>query len=159
LEFHKAACWDRYFICYIPQIFQLDTITATYADTAILTIHKDHIGASQHLQKKPIPHSDMAKKWRIKVNGAKSVQVSFTTRRKTCPPVILNGVRIPQAENARYLRLQFDRRLNWRIHICTKRKKLGIQLSKMYWMLGSKSQLSIESTLLMYKAILKPIWT
>jgi len=29
----------------------------------------------------------------------------------------------------------------------------------MYWRLGSKSQLSIESKLLLYKAILKPIWT
>jgi len=41
----------------------------------------------------------------------------------------------------------------------TKRKQLGIQLSKMYWMLGSKSQLSIESKLLLYKAILKSMWT
>jgi len=29
----------------------------------------------------------------------------------------------------------------------------------MYWLLGSESQLSIESKLLLYKAILKPIWT
>jgi len=29
----------------------------------------------------------------------------------------------------------------------------------MYWLLGSKSQLSIENKLLLYKAILKPIWT
>jgi len=28
----------------------------------------------------------------------------------------------------------------------------------MYWLLGSKSRLSIESKLLLYKAILKPIW-
>jgi len=40
----------------------------------------------------------------------------------------------------------------------TERKQLGIQPSKMYWMLGSKSQLSIESKLLLYKAILEPIW-
>jgi len=28
----------------------------------------------------------------------------------------------------------------------------------MYWLLGSKSQLSIENKLLLYKVILKPIW-
>jgi len=28
----------------------------------------------------------------------------------------------------------------------------------MYWLLGSKSQLSIENKLLLYEAILKPIW-
>jgi len=26
LEYHKAACWDQCFICYIPQIFQLSRI-------------------------------------------------------------------------------------------------------------------------------------
>jgi len=72
-----------------------------------------------------------------------------------CSRVILNGLKIPQAEDAKYLGL--DRRLNWRKRMFTKRKQFGIQLSKMYWLLGSKSQLSIKNKLL-YKAILKPIW-
>jgi len=73
-----------------------DTITATYADdTAILTAHKDHIEASQRLQKSLFHIQIWLKKWRIRVNRAKSVQVTFTTRRKTCPPVILNGASIP----------------------------------------------------------------
>jgi len=104
-------------------------ITATYADdTVILTAHKDHVEASQ--PQKSLFHIQIwLKKWKIKVNGAKSVQMTFTTRRKTCPPVILNGMSIPQAENARYLRLHLDRRLtNWKKHISTKRKQLGIQL-------------------------------
>jgi len=54
----------------------------------------------------------MAKKMENEVNGTKSVQVTFTTLKKTCPPVILNGVRISQAEDARYLG-HLDRRLNW----------------------------------------------
>jgi len=127
-----------------------DTITAIYADNiAILTAHKDHVEAFQRLQKSLFHIQIWLKKWRIRVNGEKSVQVTFTTRRKTCPPVFLDGVSIPQAKSARYLGLHLDRRLNWRRHISTKRKQLGIQLSKMYWMLGSKSQLSIESKLLL----------
>jgi len=43
--------------------------------------------------------------------------------------------------------------------VFTKRKQLGIQLSKTYWLLGSDSQLSIENKLLLYEAILKSIWT
>jgi len=78
--------------------------------------------------------------------------MTFITRRKTCPP-ILNDLRIPRAEDARYLGLCLYK------HIFSKRKQLGIQASKMYWLLGSKSQLSIENKLLLYKAILKPIWT
>jgi hypothetical protein len=41
----------------------------------------------------------------------------------------------------------------------TKRKQLGISLTKMYWLLGRKSTLSTNNKLLIYKAILKPIWT
>jgi len=90
-----------------------DIITATYADdTAILTAHKDHVEASQRLQKSLLHIQIWLKKWRIRVNGAKSIHVTFTTRRKTCPPLILNGVSIPQAESARYLGLHLDRRLN-----------------------------------------------
>jgi hypothetical protein len=38
-------------------------------------------------------------------------------------------------------------------------KQLGITLTKMYWLLGRKSNLSISNKLLLYKTILKPIWT
>jgi len=49
----------------------------------------------------------------------------FTTRRKTYPAVMLNGQRIPQADEAKYLEIHLDRRLNWKKHIFTKRKQLG----------------------------------
>jgi len=49
----------------------LDIITATYADdTAILTAHKDHVEASQRLQKSLFHIQIWLKKWRIRVNGA-----------------------------------------------------------------------------------------
>jgi len=128
------------YLLYIADLpVALDTIIATYAaDITILAAHKDHVEAS-HLQERLFYIQIWLKKWRIKVNGAKSVQVIFTTRRKTCPPIILNGLRIPQAEDARYLGLHLDRRLNWRKHIFTKRKQLGIQLSKMYWCFSAAS--------------------
>jgi hypothetical protein len=44
-------------------------------------------------------------------------------------------------------------------HIFTKRKQLGIILTKMYWLLGRKPKLSMSNKLLIYKTILKPIWT
>jgi len=101
----------------------------------------------------------VAKKWGIKANKIKSVHVTFIARKETCPPVILNGLRIPQAEDAKYLaRLRLDRRLNREKHIFTKQKQFGLQAKKMYRLLGSKSQLSTENKLLLYKAIFKPIW-
>jgi len=83
-----------------------------------------------------------------KVNGAKCTGDIH----KECLPVTF---KIPQAEDTK-LELHPDRRLNWRKHIFTERKQLGIQLGKMYWLVGSESQLSTESRL--HKAILKPIW-
>jgi len=41
----------------------------------------------------------------------------------------------------------------------TKRKQLGLKLHRMYWIIGRKSELSLEKKLLIYKTILKPIWT
>lgn len=55
--------------------------------------------------------------------------------------------------------MHLDRRLTWRKHIETKRKELNFKTSKIYWLLGPKSKLSLENKLLVYKVILKPIWT
>jgi hypothetical protein len=68
-------------------------------------------------------------------------------------------VQIPQENHVKYLGLHLDRRLTWHTHIFAKRKQLGISLTKMYWLRGRKSKLSTSNKLLIYKAILKPIWT
>jgi hypothetical protein len=68
-------------------------------------------------------------------------------------------VQIPQENHVKYLGLHLDRRLTWHNHTFAKLKQLGISLTKMYWLLGRKSNLSTNNKLLIYKAILKPIWT
>jgi hypothetical protein len=77
-------------------------------------------------------------------------------KRKTCPAVTLNGQHIPQGETAKYIHL--DRRITRQKHIFTKRKQLGLQLHRMYWVIERKSKLSLENKLLIYKTTLKPIW-
>jgi hypothetical protein len=94
----------------------------------------------------------------INVNETKSPHVTFNTRRATCPPVEINDVQLPQSDEVKYLGLHLDRRLTWHKHIFTKRKQLGLTLTKIHWLLGRKSQLSTTNKLLLYKTILKPIW-
>jgi hypothetical protein len=92
-------------------------------------------------------------------NGSKSTHITFTTQRVTCPPVHINNVQVPQTEKVKYLGLHLDRRFTWYKRFFTKRKQLGITLTKMYWLLQCKSKLSTNNKLLIYKIILKPILT
>lgn len=134
--------------------------TGTFADdTAILASHNDPEMASAILQDGLDSISSWLKKWRIKANETKSINVTFSLRRGPCPPVKLNNMEIPQADHVRYLGLHLDKRLTWQKHIFTKRKQLGMEMRKLYWLLGQKSQLSLENKLLIYKVILKPIWS
>ncbi|GBP07916.1 RNA-directed DNA polymerase from mobile element jockey [Eumeta japonica] len=131
-----------------------DTITATYADdTALLSVDKDSSTASAKLQAHVFKVENWLDKWGIRVNQGKSVHVTFTLRRETCPPIKLRNEEIPQAEDAKYLGMHLVRRLTWRKHIWTKRKQLDTQLRLMYWLMGRKSNLSHESKIATYKTI------
>uniref|UniRef100_A0A1B6F9K4 RNA-directed DNA polymerase n=2 Tax=Cuerna arida TaxID=1464854 RepID=A0A1B6F9K4_9HEMI len=77
----------------------------------------------------------------------------------TCPPITLNNVPLPQVDEVKYLGIHFDRRLIWRSHIWKKRLQLNLKTQKLNWLIGNHSKLSVENKLLVYKVILKPIWT
>jgi hypothetical protein len=104
-------------------------------------------------------YSIWLKKWCMKANETKSAHVTFTLKRPPCPSAQLNSTYLVQLDDVKYLCTHLVRWLTWRKHITTKRKQLDPQLWKLYWILVWKSQLSLENKLLMYKAILKTIWT
>lgn len=137
-----------------------DTTIATFADdTALIAVNNDPVMASRQLQH----HLDLLQhwlsKWRIKINESKSVQVTFTTRKIICPKVTIYNTQIPVETEVKYLGLHLDQKLTWQKHIKTKRQQLNLKLREMYWLLGCKSKLSLTNKVLLYKCIIKPIWT
>jgi hypothetical protein len=95
----------------------------------------------------------------MKANEAKSVQVNFTLKMRTCPPVYLNNKQLPQTNDVKYLGIHLDRKLTWQNHKSVKRKQMDLKLRKLYWITGRKLWLSLTNKLLVYKIILKPVWT
>jgi len=110
---------------------------------------------------------NLVQKWlqdrRIKVNETKSTQVIYTLRRSDCPHVYLNNIEIPRANVAKYLGLHLDSEMTWKVHIAKKKEKKkkgdGYKNLKNVLVSWEKSILSLENELLLYKAIIKPIWT
>lgn len=136
------------------------TTTATYADdTALMSVHVNPVTASENLQKHLNDIEDWLKCWRIRANQSKSTHVTFTLRKETCPPVSLNNEEIPQADHAKYLGMHLDRRFTWQKHIWAKRKQLDTKVRNMTWLIGNKSPLPDHCKMMVYKSILKPIWT
>jgi hypothetical protein len=82
-----------------------NSTTATFADdAAILSVHEDPTKATSWLQLHLNKIQSWLHKWRTKANESKSVQVTFTLNRLTCPPAKLNNQQFNR-ESARYERL------------------------------------------------------
>lgn len=137
-----------------------DGKVSTFADdTAIQEIDEDAVGVSRKLQEDLDTLQNWQTKWRMKTNECKSQHVSFTLRHETPPPVYLGVNQLPQSDSVKYLGMHLDRRLTWKAHIMTKRKQLNLLLRRYYWVLGPHSRMSLNNKVLIYKCIIKPIWS
>jgi hypothetical protein len=127
-----------------------ETTSATFTDdTEVLAVDNNQATTSSKLQSSLLAIQNWHIKWRVEANKFK-----FTTSHS---PHIEKCV--PQAQDIKYQGLHLDRRLTWREHIFLKCKQLGITLTRMHWLRGHKSKLSTKNKILIYKTILKPIWT
>jgi hypothetical protein len=51
-----------------------------------------------------------------------------------------------------------DSKLTWKQHVVKKRKQIDLTIQQMIWLIGRKSKLAVENKILIYKAIIIPIW-
>lgn len=94
---------------------------------------------------------------KIKINESKSVQVTFSLRNLDSPPVTLNNQTIPMANKVKCLVFTFDKRLTWSTHIKLKCKIVNSRLHLLKPLL--KSKLSLSNKFIIYKSIIRPVWT
>jgi hypothetical protein len=74
-----------------------------------------------------------------------------------CPAVHINNTEIPQASTVRSLGLHLDSRLTRKQHIVKKRKQMDKKVKDLYWIIVSKTNTSLDSKVLLYKTIIRPI--
>jgi hypothetical protein len=144
----------------------INGITATFADdTAFMVSNSDKNEASRLLQIHMNHFAEWCKKWNIQINAQKSQFITFSWRKGDCPPITINGEEVRECVSAsgppkvKYLGIILDRRLTFGPHIKQKRKELNARRKSLYYILNKNSPLSLENKLLLYKTILKPIWT
>jgi len=102
---------------------------------------------------------DWYTKWRVKINQSKSIQATFTLRLAPCDEVLIYGTQIFSALSTKYLGLTLDKRLTWAHHIKAKRVKLNLRLRLLKSQICNNKYAHINTNLLIYKSLLKPIWT
>ena len=149
------------YLLYTSDIPELGNSTvATFADgTAILAVGTSNEESTGKLQTAINQIQTWTKKWNIQLNESKSVHINFTNRRIENIPVTINNQKVPCANTAKYLGMTLDAKLRWKAHVKKKREELELRYKKMYWLIGRKSSLSLHNKLLIYKQILKPVWT
>lgn len=136
-------------------------LTGTYADdTGFLCSNKSQEQAQRMLQGKLDKFEDWANQWRIQVSPEKSKSIIFTLRQKEqLSPLTLYGQPIPEFESIKYLGLHLDQKLNFKTHILKKKEQLNIIIGKYGWLVGRRSPLAIENKLLLYKSLIRPVWS
>jgi hypothetical protein len=74
-----------------------ESTTAIFAVVAVVATDSDPALASHKLQTDLLVIQNSFKKWRMKANGSKSIHVTFTTQRETCPLTIhINNVQLQE---------------------------------------------------------------
>lgn len=132
-------------------------------DTAVFTAHKNLLSGRDILQADLNTLSNWLQNWNITVNSNKCQAKVFTLKRlKQIYPLILNNKAIqwlPSTTPAKYLGLLIDRRLTWKDHVSKIANNTHVKMLKLYPLINKNSKLPIESSLSIFKYIIRPSLT
>ncbi|CAH2097930.1 unnamed protein product [Euphydryas editha] len=136
---------------------------ALYADdTALFTSSDRPDLISSRLQSVTDALGDWFRTWRIEINPDKSTAVFFTkvlNYRGRPDEITLYGTPIKWSDQVTYLGVTLDRRLTFRKHIIRVRNKAAFVLSRLHYMINSKSKMSLRNKTTLYKTCVRPVLT
>ena len=128
-------------------------------DTAIFSASANYQEAVANLQKSISKVLLWSQQWRVKVNNSKSKYIVFTLRSYSYLPIKIGSQIIPKVDSVLYLGMTLDHKLNWKEHIRLKKLQVKDKLRKLHWLIGSQSQMSLDTKRTAYLLLVKPIWT
>jgi len=127
---------------FTPEISQsINTFLAKYANgIAILASSSNPKQILKTLQDQANKIDSWTKKWKIKINTNKYVQITFTLKLspQERPQLIMNNIPIPVRTKIKYLGIILNKRLTWDFHLKEKRKSANSRLNLLRSLHNSK---------------------
>lgn len=130
-------------------------------DTAVYTSSWDVVKAAERVSKHCTQLQKYFHKWKVKINEAKTEALIFTKKKHSktkIKDIKLFENNIHLADDARYLGVYLDTRLNFNTHSKKTLQKSQIQFSQLYPLLCKKSKINIKLKLLLYKMLIRPVF-
>lgn len=138
------------------------TLLAIFADdTAVLARHKKNIAARNLVQDHLNSIDAWFQKWKIKTNPSKCIAITFNKAHSTptIPQLEVNKHKLNWANEAKYLGVILDKKLNYSKHVKSKILKIIATRKQLYPLLNNNSPLSQSNKLLLYKSLIRPKFT
>jgi hypothetical protein len=107
------------YLLYTSELQQPEAATvATFADaTASMAVGDNIKKATEKLQRAVDKLNNWTRKWLIKLNEAKSINVGFTNRKFQHIPVTINIKFVPHLNKEKCLGMTLDAKLRWKIYV------------------------------------------
>lgn len=113
------------------------------------------------LQKAVDEFLDYCKKWKIKINSAKTESIYFTRRRarRFLPQqgIMVGSDEIPWSVDVKYLGMKLDTKLTYKKHTDYAISKCEDLIKVLYPLIGRKSKLSLRNKLILYKVAFRSV--
>lgn len=132
-------------------------------DTAFIATDRDPEIVVTKLQAAQSALEEYQRKWKMKINPAKTQAIYFSNRRsprylpQRC--VIAGGHEVEWSTEVKYLGLNLDQKLKFASHVQKSLQKCDKLVKSLYSLICRRSRLNKTSKLLLYKAIIRPTIT